>query len=701
MNPPVRRNAARALRSGAALTALLLATFGEAAAPTKLETVVVSASRTPQAQQDVSASIAVISGEELDRISAVHISEALNRLPGTWISRGNGQEHLTAIRSPVFTGPGSCGAFYFAEDGIPIRPTGVCNVNELSEINSEQASRIEVLRGPGTAIHGSNAQHGVINVISRQPPEQRETNLALELGPSRYARFLASHGDSRPGNAYRISVNAAHDGGYKDHSGFKQQKLSYRHDLEWSAVSVQSLLSINNLDQQTASFVIGKNAYARSERKKENPNREAFRENRSARWYGRFDLQAANGDELTITPFVRYQDMKFLQHFLVGQPLEENGFYGAGWQSTWAHEFSPRVTLRTGIDGEWSKSSLEETQQQVVRTSSVLPLGKHYDFRVEAFGAAIFAQLEWETSERTRLDAGLRAERQRYEYDNRMLDGATRDNGSRCGSALAPLPCRYSRPADRNDVFNDASFHLGYSHALSETQTLILNIAHGFRPPQTAELYRLQAGQVVTDIDSERLDSIELGWRGSIGTIDYQLVAFHMEKQDVIFQDAQRRNVGNAETEHAGMEYSVSWKLAEHWALSSDGTWARHRYTSADALQGLPAGQSIKGNDIDTAPRVIASTRLLWQATPRTVAELEWQHMGRHYLEPTETFDYPGHDLLNLRVTHEFSDRLHGAIRFTNLSDEDYAERADFAFGDYRYFVGEPRSVYIEGGWTF
>lgn len=282
-----------------------------------------------------------------------------------------------------------------------------------------------------------------------------------------------------------------------------------------------------------------------------------------------------------------------------------------------------------------------------------------------------------------------------------MIDGATRDNGTRCGPAASPLPCRYSRPADRNDVFNEWSFNLGLAHDITTTQTLIINAAHGFRPPQLAELYRLQAGQVVTDIDSERLDSIELGWRGALGTFNYQFVAFHMEKSDVIFQDAQRRNVGNAETEHQGIEYSVAWQIAERWSFASDGTWARHRYTSADALQGLAPGLSIKGNDIDTAPRVMGSARLLWQATPATAAELEWQHMGRHFLEPTESFDYPGHDLLNLRITHTFTPAIQAALRITNLADEDYAERADFAFGDYRYFTGEPRSVFVEANWTF
>ena len=42
--------------------------------------------------------------------------------------------------------------FLFLENGIPIRPTGFCNVNELFEVNSEQAQSIEVLRGPVGAV---------------------------------------------------------------------------------------------------------------------------------------------------------------------------------------------------------------------------------------------------------------------------------------------------------------------------------------------------------------------------------------------------------------------------------------------------------------------------------------------------------------------------------------------------------------------
>ena len=129
----------------------------------------------------------------------------------------------------------------------------------------------------------------------------------------------------------------------------------------------------------------------------------------------------------------------------------------------------------------------------------------------------------------TRIDAGLRLEHQRYDYDNRMLDGATREDGTPCGRPGAPVPCRYSRPADREDEFTEPALNLGLVQDIGGGQELVLSYAHGFRPPQSAELYRLQAGQLVADIDSEQVDNIEAGWRGTRETVSWQLAAYYMQ----------------------------------------------------------------------------------------------------------------------------------------------------------------------------
>ena len=57
---------------------------------------------------------------------------------------------------------------------------------------------------------------------------------------------------------------------------------------------------------------------------------------------------------------------------------------------------------------------------------------------------------------------------------------------------------------------------------------------------------------------------------------------------------------------------------------------------------------------------------------------------------------YGGHDLFALRLAQRFGRRWSATLRVTNLLDRDYAERADFAFGQYRYLPGRPRAAFFE-----
>ena len=165
------------------------------AASPALEEIVVTARRQPVAALATPLSIGRVDRDSIDLLGATHSSEALNRVPGVMVQRGSGQESLTAIRSPVLTGAGSCGAFLFLENGVPIRPVGFCNVNEMLEINTEQADAIEVLRGTGSALYGSNAVHGTINVLQDAPSSLPDWKLGLGLGPDQYVRgsLVAAH----------------------------------------------------------------------------------------------------------------------------------------------------------------------------------------------------------------------------------------------------------------------------------------------------------------------------------------------------------------------------------------------------------------------------------------------------------------------------------------------------------------------------
>ena len=73
----------------------------------------------------------------------------------------------------------------------------------------------------------------------------------------------------------------------------------------------------------------------------------------------------------------------------------------------------------------------------------------------------------------------------------------------------------------------------------------------------------------------------------------------------------------------------------------------------------------------------------------------EWLAVGGYWLDAANLHRYGGHELLNLRGSWQFTDRWSASVRIDNALDRAYADRADYAFGTYRYFPGRPRTIFL------
>ena len=657
------------------------------------ENILVTANRVEENAMKLPLAWSTVNSETLQFIDPIHINEIMQRVPGAWISRGNGQESIIALRSPVLTGAGGCGAFFAAADGISLRAPGFCNINQLFDTNFEQAGRIEVIRGPATALYGSNAMHGVINVISAAPTEEIDNRLALEAGPYDYYRGKYRYSNTLGKHGISVSANGTTDGGYKDDSDYDQQKATVRHDYAGEHWDVRTVLDAANLNQNTAGFVEGYQAYKDNDLKKRNPNPNAYRDAWSVRLYSAASIALNDTNTLTLTPYLRDNDMEFLQHYLPWQPVEENAHDSLGLRAT-VQTNTDTLRWINGIDVEYTNASLKETQDEDFSPNQ--PPGVHYDYQVNATGGAIYSQLRTQSDSPWEIDGGVRLEYTSYDYNNKTADG------SGCGPEATN--CRFYRPSDRENDFTDWSLNAGASYSITEDHIVYLRVARGFRAPQATELYRLQGGQETANLDSEKIDNIELGLRGDwLGTTRYDVAVYYMHKDDVIFQDANRYNVSGAQTRHYGAELSLDYPINDSWSVGIDANVANHTYDSNIELLG--SSGNIQGNDIDTAPRAFGSARLDWDfstlAGRSSRAELEWVYMDSYYLEPQNNHQYDGHSLVNLRITSDLTPRWSAGLRLTNLLDEDYAERADFGFGEYRYFVGQPRGAYVQISYQF
>ena len=595
------------------------------------------------------------------------------------------------MRSPVLTGAGACGAFLYLENGIPIRPPGFCNINNLFELNLEQASKVEVLKGPGSAVHGSNALHGVINVVTPYPEAAGATRFSLLLGEQDYQRLDASYSDELAMGQWRLDASLGSSGSFRELEAYDQQKLNFRFDHQPAGAVVSHTLAATNLNQETAGYIVGFESYRDPALRRANLNPEAFRDAWSLRLVSRWEWSKDDASSIRITPFLRSSRMDFLQHFLPGKPLEENGQDSIGLQLL--AQLESTLSWDLGIDLDYAAGFLRQAQDGGTEGSAFLvetrPRGTHYDYQVDSLSTAVFAQLRWQMAAHWQLKAGLRLERLAYQYDNRLLDGNQREDGSTCGFG----GCLYHRPADRSDSFTEIAPKIALSYRSDDDSMAYLRLARGFRAPQATELYRLQRQQSVADIQSERLDALEIGFKQQTGPLSWSIDAFYMSKKNFIFRDADGFNVSDGRTRHRGVEATLDWQIAKRWRWSSHLSYARHDYAFT-RVAGL--GERIQtGNQVDTAPEWLGRVALDWTPRAAETVRLEWVHLGGYFLDAANAHRYTGHDLAHLSWRHRYSSRFSTDLQLNNLGNKRYAERADYAFGNYRYFPGEGRTLLL------
>lgn len=264
-----------------------------------LPDVTVTGTREKALLNETPAAVGAIAGVTVRQDRPNHPTQIMSQIPGVAVAVTNGEGHTTSIRQPFTTNP----VHLFLEDGIPIRSTGFFNHNALYEINIPQAVGIEVTRGPGTALYGSDAIGGVINVLTRDPPRQAEFTLGGDIGSFGWRRLLAGGGNTIGDNAFRGDVNLTHTDGWRDGTKYDWLSGTFRSDRVLGADSVlKAVLAYSKIDQQTgANSPLTLADYTNSPTRNYLPI--AYRKVEAFRLSASYDKQW--GDTLlTVTPYV-------------------------------------------------------------------------------------------------------------------------------------------------------------------------------------------------------------------------------------------------------------------------------------------------------------------------------------------------------------------------------------------------------------
>lgn len=141
--------------------------------------IVVTANRVAQPIQRAGSAITVITAEEIERESVRDVGQILRRAPGVSLTQAGGPGRTQTVRIRG----GDVRHTLVLIDGIRVNdPTATGREFDFSNLVLADIERIEVLRGPQSALYGSDALGGVINIITKRGRGAPRASLQVEGG---------------------------------------------------------------------------------------------------------------------------------------------------------------------------------------------------------------------------------------------------------------------------------------------------------------------------------------------------------------------------------------------------------------------------------------------------------------------------------------------------------------------------------------
>jgi len=654
--------------------------------PIRMQGIAVSATRERQNKADIAASIGSVNKETIADVNPSHPAQIMGRIPGVLVSITGGEGHMTSIRQPLDTNP----VYLFLENGVPTRSTGFFNHNGLYEINIPQADGIEVIKGPGTALYGSDAIGGVIDVASGAAPQAMQVGSTLEGGSFGWKRGLFTVGGTRGKNGVRLDLNLTDSEGWRDDTKYSRQSATARWDRRIGSRSLlKTVASYSNIDQGPA----GASAVSEADYKT-NPELNytpiSFRKVGSYRVSSAYERYSEN-TLLSITPFFRFSSMDILPNWSLSYDpaIWETQNYSVGTQLKYRVDFEKMQSrLIIGADLDYSPGSHREFKVNAVREGKIYTSYTNgddfYDYDVTYQQASPFAHFELTPATNVRVTAGLRLDFMGYDYANNMSVETT-------GS--------HRRPASDTRAYAHASPKLGLTYQATDYLNMFASYRHAFRVPSEGQLFRQGSSINSIDLTPVKVDNIEVGLRGQlIKGVRYDVTGYTMVKNDdivsFVYTDGTQGSVNTGKTSHRGLELGLDVSPMERLTVSTAYTYAVHRFEEWETKLGT----DFSGNEMDVAPRVILNAEIAYQipVLEGAAVAVEWNKVGSYWMDPNNTSKYDGHDVFNLRASLKFLDNLTLLGRVGNLTDALFAERATYnAFRGDEFAPGSPRTVNI------
>ncbi len=693
----------------------LLATLlvAHANAQQKVEPVVITATRTAVNPFDVPASIDVVDGETLRSGQLqVNLSETLARVPGINVQNRSNYAQDLQISSRGYGARASFGVrgIKVLIDGIPASaPDGA---GQVSSFALSSAERVEVLRGPFSALYG-NASGGVIQLITEAPPKQATIGASVAVTSFDGLRYGVRGGTSFGGGGFTIDASRYETDGFRPQSAAQRDILNAKAQWKTGAHSFGVLLSSLNMpDSQDALGLTRAQLDADPDQTASVATQFNTRKTtRQSQLGGTWAFAASEATQVNAMLYGGTRDVLQFQSIATGaqgSPTHPGGvidldrsLMGGDLRVNHAMKLaSGRLQLTLGLSRD-EQDEARKGFQNFTGTGATQELGVMGALRRDEDNTLVandvFAQADWQ-SEIVNAFVGIRHSKITMQSNDRyIVTGNPNDSGQLKFDATTPV--------------------IGASLKLSPALRVYTSAGRGFETPTFNEAAYPAGGQTGLNFDLKSATSknAELGvkWRSGQGATA-SLAAFRSDTNNEIApltNSAGRsvfRNVGR--TAREGFEATFAMPITNAIDFYASANVIDAKYRDAFLACGAPPCTApniavAAGAKIPGVPKQQAFLELRARPLANLTTSIELQHQGKVFANDTNTEFAKAATLINLAATYTLPTSTIDwkfAARVDNVSDRRDAATVIVNEANGRFFEPRPPRTWmlsVEGRW--
>lgn len=654
----------------------------------EMEPVVVTASRYETPLSEVPGRVQVIDAERLKEIPFNSVDDILRWVSGVNVRRGNGISSYSSKVTMRGLGGNAPARTLIMVDGVALNKGDTGDVN-WNRLNRDQIERIEIFKGPGSSIYGTNAMGGVINIITKHPDKRLSGKLSASYGSYdtvRTAARVAGHAkdDGKGPFAEVAGAWTSSEGYHTLTEASKDYAASDRRSVDEKNVSIKGGY---DFDGRTG-VEVGYSYF-------EDMRSEGYKYHLTHGSHRSFDTHALTAAYHGGTDDTRWNASAYFNqenYFWHRDFAKESSIYTVDSART---DCGGQIGMNTRIFEDNTLSLGLDAKRQKVDATDDDDAGNGYADNtgtMDLFGAYVMD--EWKLlSGDLILTGGLRFDHARYHdgnYDSNKppYDTLSGDLDENTWSAISP------RAAARYFLTDDLSAYISWSR--------------GFRAPILDSLCRngIFYGRFYDanpDLENETIDTYEIGADAKLPhDVTLSASGFISKGDDFIYSvDTgatrflwganravwRKENVGKVDIR--GVEIDATWKPASPLTL-----FANYTYTETE-IEEFEDRPELEGMRLEYVPRDMLNVgaTLMWDVV-NTSAIVNYK--GKQYVNDDNSEIIGSYTTLDLKFWRELdfvAEGLAASLEIQNVADLRYMESDDDK--------APGRIVTAELSWTF